>query len=284
MVATRNPTLRAQWLGKMLRDLREGNGLTLKEAAEFLQRSVSTLSRFESGTLPISRADVVALMNLYGVEGDVQRTAMLHLADEISRTGWWDKYSKDVTRTTIDYLWLESRAEQMRIFNPLLVTGILQTRQYAEEVIRVGSPHASSQQVERWVEVRMNRQEIFRRESPIELTFILDEAVLRRPVGGATVMVNQLRHLREMVQRHVAEVLVLPYRVGAYPTSDGPFSLLKMPEPYPEVVHVENAAGMILLEADDVLRFAELYAGMQERCLNAAESAEFIATVEKDLS
>ncbi|WP_046469585.1 helix-turn-helix domain-containing protein [Allosalinactinospora lopnorensis] len=282
MAAKSKGTLRAQWLGKMLKELREENSMTLKEPADYIQRSTSTLSRFEAGTWPITRAEVTALMNFYGVDGPSQRAQMLQLAEEIAETGWWERYYQGTTM--INYVWLEDRAERLRIFNPLVIPGLLQTGEYAERLIRISDPDASARQIERWVGVRMARQEILTRDSPTEIQLILDEAALRRPVGGPQVICEQLQRLLTEAAKPNIEIRVLPFSVGEYPGTDGSFALIKMADPFPEVVYIDSAAGSIFLEANDVLRFAGQYDRLETSCLDAAESTAFIAAIEKELS
>lgn len=276
-------TLRAQWLGKMLRELREENGLTLVDAAEYIRRSNSTLSRFEAGTWPITQAEVTALMKLYGVDSPSQRAQMLQLAEEITETGWWERYYKDIT-DTIDYVWLEDRAERLRCFTPLVVHGLLQTPEYAERLIRISDPDASVRQIERWTGIRMARQEILTREPGTSFHLVLDEAALRRPIGGAQVMRNQLRRLIVEAKKPNIEIHVLPFSAGEYPGTDGSFALVKLPDPFPEVVYIESSAGTIFLESTDVSRFATQYDRMQKSCLDVEQSVALIAAIEKDLA
>ncbi|MGH3971938.1 MAG: Scr1 family TA system antitoxin-like transcriptional regulator, partial [Pseudonocardiaceae bacterium] len=128
-------TLRAQWLGQSLRELRDASGMTLARAGEFLQRNAATVSRFESGEYPIRRPDLMALLDLYGVSDRRKRDGLLRLSEDVWQKGWWDGYEPDVERQFVDFVWLESRATAIRSFDPLVVTGLLQTREYAEAVI-----------------------------------------------------------------------------------------------------------------------------------------------------
>ncbi|MGH3925944.1 MAG: Scr1 family TA system antitoxin-like transcriptional regulator, partial [Pseudonocardiaceae bacterium] len=146
------PTLRAQWLGQSLRELRDATGMTLARAGEFLQRNAATVSRFESGEYPIRRPDLMALLDLYGVSDRRKRDGLLRLSDDVWQKGWWDGYEPDVERQFVDFVWLESRATVIRSFDPLLVTGLLQTRQYAEAVITAAEWEAEPAQIARWVQ------------------------------------------------------------------------------------------------------------------------------------
>ncbi|GAA1986657.1 helix-turn-helix transcriptional regulator [Nocardiopsis rhodophaea] len=283
MVARSTATLRGQWLGKMLKELREENRLTLKDAAEHLDKKASSLSRFEAGLLTISRSDVERLIDLYGVDGEHQRTALLRLAEEITQTGWWDKYAKDISRT-IDYVWLENRSDRIRTFNPLVVNGLAQTSQYAEAILAEWHPEASKQQVERWLSVRMRRQQILTGDDPVAMTMILDEAVLRRPVGSRDVMLGQLRHLTRLSQRPNMQIRIVPFSAGSYPFKACDATLFKLPDPFPEIVCVESAAGTNFLEGEDVTQVSGLYRRLEGKCLSADDSVAFLTAVEEELS
>ncbi|MFC4562003.1 helix-turn-helix domain-containing protein [Nocardiopsis mangrovi] len=280
MAATRSPALRAQWLGGMLRDLRESNRLPLRETALFLERSTSTVSRFESGALPISPDDVAALLDFYHVEGAVQRSALLRLAEDPVDTGWWERYRADITPATGDRIWLEERAERIRVFSPLAVATLLQTESYARAVIAAAAPGAPARQVERWVEVRMKRQGVLGGDSPARLDVLLDEGALRRPAGGHAAMRDQLAHLRASGERDNIRIRVLPFDAGAYTDTDGAFGLIALGGPLPEVAHVDGAAGRVLLAHDDVRRLGSLYDRLQASCLTPDESAAFLAALE----
>lgn len=284
MPITRKVTLRAQWLGKMLRELRENNGYTLKEAAEYLQRDLSALSRFESGVHPIRRGDVLALMDLYGVEDKGQRDMLTTLTGELTQTGWWERYSKDdVWNSTIDLVWLESRAHSLRMFATSTFPGLFQTEAYARSLMLVANRHSTKREIERWVSLRMERQQVLDRDEPIRLSVVLDEAVLRRPVGGPQVMSAQLQRLLDIMDLPHVDLRVLPFSVGAHASPDGPFTLIRMAEPFPEIAHIESSAGSIYLETDAVDRFVDTYDWLQQHSLSIQDTAALLAATEKEL-
>lgn len=281
--ARRKVTLRAQWLGKMLRELRESNGYTLKEAAEYLQRDLSALSRFESGVHPIRRGDVLALMDLYGVEDRPQRDMLLELTGELTRTGWWERYSDDkVWNSTIDLVWLESRSEVLRMFSTMTVPGLLQTERYARGLIEVANRHATKREINRWVDLRMQRQQVLSRDEPVHMSVVLDEAVVRRTVGGSSVMREQLRHLQSAAGKKHITVRVLPFSLGAHASPNGPFTLLKMAGPFPEVAHIESPAGSIYLETEAVDRLVDTYDWLEEHSLGVEDTSVLLMELEKE--
>jgi transcriptional regulator with XRE-family HTH domain len=287
MAVDRGVTLRAQWLGQILRSLREQRKLTLKDAAEYLQRTVSTVSRFESGIYPIRRVDVLGLMDLYHVQDKQQRDILTQLANDLWQTGWWEKYSEDdnIWGSTIDLVWLESRAERLRSFSALTVHGLLQTADYARSLMRVVDPDVPDAEIERGVDLRLGRQRILERETnPVRMSVVFDEAALRRRIGGSDVMSAQLRHLLALNERGVISTQVIPFEVGAHASPEGTFTLIKMEDPFPEVAYVESRGGAMYLESDDADKLSEVNDQLQESALSAEKSAAFIAALEKDLS
>jgi transcriptional regulator with XRE-family HTH domain len=277
------PTLRAQWLGQQLKDLREQAGYTLRQAAEFLERDPSTVSRFESAEYPVRRADLMALLDFYTVLDKHRREALLTLREDVWRKGWWDRYAEEVDRRFIDYVWLESRAREIHTFDNTLLLGLLQTRDYARAVIAAADFDANPEQVDRWVELRMTRQGILASDDPPRLVSIIDEAVLRRVVGGPEVARAQLRHLAECTRRSNVDIRVLPFSAGAHASPAGAFRILSLQDPYPDVAYAETLAGAVYVEAPDVKPFVQAYDRLYQVSLDPKKSAELISASAKEL-
>ena len=283
MSPRRRVTLRAQWLGQQLRELREANGLTLSDAADYLQRNQATVGRFETAEYPIRRPDVMALLDLYGVSDGQQRTALMKLSEDVWQKGWWDGYADEVAGWFVDYVWVESRATEIRSFDDTLLPGLLQTPRYAEAAIRAADPEASADQVARWIELRMTRQQVLAGEDPPQLMAILDEALLHRLVGGPEVIREQLLHLVACANLSNIQMRLLPFRTGAHASPSGAFKLFTMADPYPEVAYAETPAGAIYVETPDTDRFEKTYDRMWKATLGAAESAELISATAEGL-
>lgn len=279
----RRPTLRAQWLGKTLKELREQNGLKLTDTAEYLQRSFSAISKFESGALPIREPEVHALMDLYGVEGEQQRRTLLTLATEVAKTGWWEKYSDELTPWFADYVWLESRAERIHSFDITPINGLLQTYGYAEALIRKVNPNDSAVQVERGVQLRMSRQKILSGENATSFEIIMDEAALRRIVGSREVMKEQMRHLLDCVERLGVQIRVVPFEYGELPSPEGGFRLLKLEEAFPLIAYTYGPAGGLYLEADEAENLATRYDQLRDMSESPRGAVDLIASIERDL-
>jgi transcriptional regulator with XRE-family HTH domain len=278
----RGPTLRAQLLGEQLRELREEARLTLKAVAEYVQRDPSTVSRFESGVLPARIPEVLAYLDLCGVDDPRRRDALRRLSQDVFQKGWWDGYVDDVAGSLVDRIWLESRASAIHIFDVVVLPGLLQTRDYAETVIRAADPDAPDEQIQRWVEVRMTRQQLLTKAEPVQLTAILDEAVLRRAVGGTAAMRTQLDHLISVAAKPNIEIMVLPAAAGAHASPDGAFAIFEMPEPYPDVGYLETAAGEVCVEAADVERLATAYDLLRGMALAHQDALAFIRKTARD--
>ena len=277
------PTLRAQWLGQSLRQLRESTAMTLQQAAEFLQRNAATVSRFESGEYPIRRPDLMALLDLYGVSERRRRDGLLRLSEDVWQKGWWDGYAPDVERQFVDFVWLESRATSIRSFDPLLVTGLLQTRDYAEAVITAADWDAEPEQIARWVQLRMDRQGVLHSAEPPRLSVIIDEPVLRRAVGGPWVLRGQLSHLLACTELPHLDLRVLPANVGAHASPSGYFLVFTIVEPDMNVGFAETVGGAVYVEPPDSERFVRVYDRLLESALRPAESAGLIGAIREDL-
>lgn len=284
MAAPKWVTLRAQWLGQQLRDLREANGLLLRDAAEYLQRDPSTAGRFESGEYPIRRPDLLALLDLYGVADSRRREDLMKLSQEVWQKGWWDGYAGEVAGAFVDYVWLESRAREIRTFDNTLLPGLLHTSKYARAAITAAEYDAEDDQVNRWVELRMTRQKIFEGDDPPRFSAIVDEAVLCREVGGRECLVEQLRCLVEHAARPNIEIRVLPFSAGAHASPTGAFRIFTMEERFPEVGYAETPKGAIYVESPDAERFARTYDRLRKLTLAPEESAELISAMTEELS
>jgi transcriptional regulator with XRE-family HTH domain len=282
MAAEKWATLRSQWLGQELRDLREANGMFLRDAAEYLQRDPGTLSRFESGAYPIRRPDLLALLDLYGVSDGHRRESLLKLSQEVWQKGWWDGYADDTAGSLIDYVWLESRSIHIRTFDNVVILGLLQTEDYARTAIAAADFQSTQQQRDRWLELRMARQRILSADNPPRLSTIIDEAALRRSVGGRDCMQGQLRHLLSQAARPNIEVRVMPFTAGAHASPTGAFRILTMQNPYPEVACADTPKGTIYIESPDTDRFVRRYDELRKIALGPQESMEFISELARE--
>ncbi len=243
------PTVRQRRLAQALRELRRDAGLTQDAVAARMGWHTSKLFRMENARSPrVDWLDVKELMEMYGV-GSPHREALVQLARDARMRGWWTPY-RDVF--TGSYVALEDESSAMRLYCPELVPGLLQTEDYARAVIRAVRPGYDEESVERRVTARLARQkELLDRPAAPDLGLVLNEAVLRRLVGGAQTMAAQLRALAEAARRPPVMLQVLPFSAGAHAALEGGFVLIKFPEETdPDVVYVEGIMGDLYLESE----------------------------------
>jgi transcriptional regulator with XRE-family HTH domain len=282
---TTGPTVRRRRLGTELRKLRESNGFKLEEVAAQLGVAPSTLSRIETGKAPTKSAYLNQMLEMYGVLEQSQRQVLVDMAREGHRKGWWAAYD-DVLPSGFDiYVGLEAEGAAVRTYEISVVPGLLQTPDYARAVLREIFPRHGAEQIDRQVDLRMERQRRLEDESPLELWAILDEAVVRRPVGGKQVMRRQLDHLLDMALRPGITMQVLPFDCGAHAGHQGPFSILEFPNRADsEVAYVESVAGILYLEKDREVRArVEAFDRLRAAALAPAASIDLIAQVAQEL-
>ena len=275
---TTGPTVRRRRLGTELRQLRESKGYKLEEVAAQLGVAPSTLSRIETGKAPTKSAYLNQMLEMYGVDEPAQRQVLVDMAREGHRKGWWAAYDDVLTSGFDIYVGLEAETASVRGYESSVVHGLLQTPDYARAVLRELFPRYAQEQIDRLVDLRIERQRRLDDEPPLELWAILDEAVIRRPVGGGPVMRAQLEHLLDMADRPGVTLQVLPFSCGAHAGHGGPFSILEFPSRSDsEVAYVESVAGNIYLEKDREVRTrVEAFDLLRAAALAPGASADLI--------
>ena len=281
MTVSIGPTVRRRRLGTELRRLREAHSIKLEEVAEQLGVAASTLSRIETGKAPTRSAYLSALLELYGVDDPGQRQVLTDMAREGHRKGWWAAY-EDVLPTGFGiYVGLEAEAASLRAYESLVIHGLLQTEEYARAVTTTVHRKLATDEIERLVRLRIQRQEALLRADPVELWLILDEAVLRRTIGGPELMHHQLTHLADASLWPNVTLQVLPFSSGPHPFLNGPFCIIEFPERYdPDVVYTEGVSGQAYLERDREVRFcAEGFDLLRAAALSPADSKDLVSTL-----
>ena len=287
MTASIGPTVRRRRLGTELRRLREAHSLKLEEVADKLGLAASTLSRIETGKAPTRTAYLSAMLDLYSVDDLGQRQILVDMAREGHRKGWWAAW-EDVLPTGFDvYVGLEAEAASLRAYESLVVHGLLQTEAYAREVMTTVRRRQTPDQIERLIQLRMQRQEVILpgRADPIELWLILDEAVIRRTMGAPELMRAQLNHLADASQWPNVTLQVLPFCSGPHPALNGPFTIIEFPERFdPDVVYTEGVGGQAYLERErDVRARAEAFDLLRAAALSPADSTDLIGTLAREI-
>jgi transcriptional regulator with XRE-family HTH domain len=254
------PTVRLRRLAAELRSLRSASGLTRDEVVERTGINVATMYRIEHARVRPQTRTLRTLLDLYGVEREHQGELVELLRDARER-GWLHAYQSELPEQYMNFIGFEGEAESAWNYESLFVPGLLQIEDYARALISGTLPFASRDEVERRVEVRMERQEVLRNDNPLRLWSIADEAVLRRQVGGPAVMRAQFQHLLEATELPNVTFQVIPFDAGAHPGMAGSFIALEFAEEaIPDVIYVESMAGELFLEQEsDVRRYKLMF-------------------------
>ncbi|MFD7303241.1 helix-turn-helix domain-containing protein [Streptomyces pharetrae] len=276
-------TTRRRQLGAMMRKLRARRGLTLEEAGRLVGVSKATVSRYETQSGPVKWIIVDALCREYGAtEGE--REAVVGLAKDAKQQGWWSSFADSIPESMNLLLTLEDEAVREDHFACVYVPGLLQTRAYSTALQRANEVPLQPTEIERLVDIRMKRQEILSRPRPLRLWAILDESVLRRVVGSAQTMREQLDRLLEANQSPHVTLQVLPFSKGAHAAALGSFVMIGGAEPALDVVYVDFHTGSLFLEKDEELeRYRLAFEYLRAQALDMEASSALIHRVREEL-
>jgi transcriptional regulator with XRE-family HTH domain len=276
-----SPTIRARRLRRELRRLRDRAGLTAEDVAADLGWHRTKVIRVELGHSRVTPTDVRDLLRLYKAS-DEEHESLTTLSRQARQKGWWNAYG-DVLLD--DYVGFEAEASSISSYESLYVPGLLQTEEYARAIIRAGRTTADPEEVDRIVAARLARKALLSRDVPPKLWIVLDEAVVRRLVGGPEVMRAQLVRLIEACANPTIEVQVLPFAGGAHAAMGGPFTILDYTEPVldPTVVYLGNDTSTALLEKEvQVTRYRLMFDHLRAKALDPDKSGDFLARVAED--
>lgn len=278
------PAVRRRKLGAELRALRAGAGLTSGEAARLVGWHQSKVSRIETGASGVKPADVRLLLDAYRVGDADLRELLLVLAGSDEGGGrhhWWHAYRGVLPPTYRDFISLESQASAMRTLETSVVPGLLQTREYARAVTSAAVDGLDDERLDALVEVRLARQDILRAQPPLELSAVLDEAVLRREVGGPEVMARQLKRLQEAARLPQVRLQVLPFTAGAHVGITGPFVIFSFSRTSDlDVVVLDHLTSSLYLERkEDLQAYTEAFNTLQIHALSPEDSLDYLAGI-----
>jgi transcriptional regulator with XRE-family HTH domain len=268
------PTVRRRRLGMALRRLRDNAEMTLEQASEAAGVSAPHVSRIERALVAARVAVIKALLEAYGA--DEQTSAeLLEIAGEAGRRGWWHRYSRNnlIPPEYAALIQFEATASEIRTFEPMIVPGLLQTSTYAQARLTAGPVRLTPDRIEARVQVRAERQRILDQEDPPVISVAIDEAVLRRTVGGIDVMREQLLQIAQLAERPNIDVQVVPFSEGAY-AGTSPFVVLSF-EGEDDVVSLETMAGNIYPESDTSY-YRDTFARIQQAALSQDRSVDLI--------
>jgi transcriptional regulator with XRE-family HTH domain len=279
-MAPQSLSVRARRLATELKQLREGVGLSVEQAAAQLGWSYSKLNRFELGRQIPPPAAVAQILNLYGVPGG-RRDSLIQLARDANERGWWE----DLGVFPGSYVGLEDASSVIRTWEPLLIPGLVQTEDYARAVIETSIDDLTAADVEKRVMARIARQTLLSRRSAPEFHALIGEAALRQQVGGEAVMREQLRKLEAVARRRPNVVIrIVPFAAAAHVGLEGAFTHLEFPEPIdPPVSYFEDVSGEKYVESAEGNRRIRLaYDRISDVALTSEESAALIVDLAKE--
>ena len=279
------PTVPRMLLGIQLRRYREAAGVSPDQAGYDIRASRSKISRMENGQVRFKERDVTDLLALYGVTDEKIRAGLVALVRQANAPGWWSKYGDIMTDWFESYLGLETAASVIRTFELQFVHGLFQTEDYARAVTMLGHEMAPSDKIERRVTLRMKRQELLTSAEPPRVWSVMDEAALRRPVGGRDVMRGQLARLLEVAELPHVTLQAVPFRRGGHAGAGGGFTILRFSErDLPDVVYIEQLASALYLDRrGEVDHYTEVMARLSAKALTPAETTRFLHDLSSEL-
>ena len=247
-------------LGSQLRRLREAKGISREDAGYTIRASESKISRMELGRVSFKERDVTDLLSLYGVDDETERTALVNLVREANQAGWWHSFGDAMPNWFQTYVGLEEAAALIRTYQVQFIPGLLQTEDYARGIMLLNRPNLDSGEVDRRINVRTRRQKLLADGNGPRLWAVVDEAALRRPVGGPAVMKAQVQRLIDAAEMPNVVVQVMPFRFGGHAAESGAFTILRFPEQdLPDVVYLEQLTSALYLDKrDDVDQYIQV--------------------------
>ena len=280
-----SPTARRRRLAAALRQMREARHLSCADAGKAVGWSESKISRIETGRVGVRQPDLERILDLYEVSGET-RAALLALGRQATHRGWWHSYADALPAWFEDYVGLEDGAKSLFTYQNQLVHGLMQTEEYAAAVIRAAQPAAGTDEVERQLAARATRQALLTASNPLQVWAVLDEAVLRRQVGGTKGTLAQLNRIREISALPNVTLQVLPFDTGAHASMGTSFELLQFPEAGDTaIVYIEDHTSSQYLETPtDFERYTFVFDHLRATALSPERSTELIGQVADNMA
>lgn len=288
---TTGSTVPRRQLGRYLRDLRQQQRLTVRTAAERLEWSEAKIWRIETGQVSLRSLDVEAMCRIYGATAELTE-ALMGLARETKARGWWHAYGDVIPEGFDVYIGLEEAASSLSWYESELIPGLLQTEAYAHTLIEADNPGVSGEEINRRVHVRLARQTLLTRATAApQLRIVLNEAIVKRPIGGRTIMGQQLKRLLEVGELPNISLRMMPFDVGLHPgVMSGPFVILRFPlngdgrETEPPTVYVDGFTGALYLDKrSEIDRYDQAFSGIWDGALSEGPSRALIHQAVREL-
>ena len=278
-----SPTVRRRRLARELSRLRDAAGMTIEAAAAQADISMSHLSRVERAQVGVRLPVVKVLLAAYGA--DAQTADYLSdVAREASQRGWWHHYAGSIPTQYATYIGFEAEANQIWSFDAITMPGLLQTEAYARAMFQGSATRYTEEEIDRRVAVRLQRQEMLSGEDQPKLWFVLDEAAIRRQVGGPATLKEQLERIVEVASLPHVDVQVVPFAVGAHPGTPGSFIVLQFADPAdPPVVYIETMAGDLYPEDAGIQTAILGFDRLRAIALSPDDSIALISSIAREL-
>jgi len=272
-------------VGVQLRRLREAKGISREEAGYVIRASASKISRLELGRVSFKERDVADLLTLYGLTGEHEREVLLTLVREANKPGWWHNYSDVLPSWFQSYVGLEAAASLIRTYEVQFVPGLLQTEDYVRAVTRLGHETAPIEEVERRVRLRIARQQLLTQPGAPRVWAVMDEAALRRPIGGSEVMRNQVKALLAATELPNVTLQVIPFGFGGHAGAGGAFPIMRFrDEDLPDIVFIEHLTSAIYLDKrEDVDEYIAVIERLAVEAAAPDETVERLADLLKEI-
>ncbi len=279
------PTVRRMVLGRRLQELRENAGVSYEQAAAALDVTHSTIRRMEKAEVSLKILYVDRLLRTYGVDDPNEIDAFLTLAREANQAGWWHRYRDVLPDWFSAHVSLEEDAALIRSYEPQYVPGLLQTADYARSTLRLGLPNASEEEIEKLVDLRVQRQALLEKENPPLLWAVMDEAVFRRRPTDPAMLRAQIDHLIEATSRPNVTLQVMPFAAGPHPAMYGPFCIFRFRFPeLPDIVYCESLTGAVYIDdRDDVSGYLEALDRMCAQAAPAPSTEAILGMIRKEI-
>jgi transcriptional regulator with XRE-family HTH domain len=275
MARRSTPTLRRKELGARLKKLRQDRDLTAEQVAEQLMVSATKISRLETGTRGVNPRDIRDLCTIYGVSDD-ERERLMTLAKQSRESSWWQQYDGEYST----WLELEAAAASIADYKADVVPGLLQTEDYARAVVEATLPDPADDRVAQLAESRRERQQLLDGDPPLELWTVLDEAVLRRVIGGPAIMHEQVQSLIKRAGQSNVTIQLIPFETGAHPALNSTFEILHFEQDAPDVVYVEGLLGQHYLEGPkELARYKRIFDQLRAIALGPRDSVATLRAI-----
>jgi transcriptional regulator with XRE-family HTH domain len=270
------PTLRRRRLGSELKKCREQAGMTQEQVSKYFEWHAAKVTRIETARVAVTPRDVKDLLTLYGIQDEEYREALMALARLSRERTWWTDY-RDLMRPG-NFVGLEAEASWTRVWEPIVLPGLLQTEAYMRALMTVGRRADAPESVDRRIALRVRRQARLTDDNPLQLWAVIDESVVHRVVGGPDVMAEQLQRLLDAAQQPNVNIHILPFTAGEHVFLGGSAALLEFPETaHLDVVYLEGLAGDYYEEQlQEVTRYREEFERLSASALDSHASSGLI--------